>query len=202
MNPPAQFSVTGPHLGPPARLAIPSARHLATDGVSVAYVAAGATLHVVDLADRGRPALLTSLVFRSDIDFVELRGTTLLVGEHGRAIDFVDVSDPARPRWFECLLAFGAHVYPGVVSTGDRLVVPLNWEGVGLCDVADPARSRWLARVKLDQGYVEHVAVADGKVFAAGASGGLRVFAIDGESLVEVARPGGPGFHATAVHRV
>jgi hypothetical protein len=75
----------------------------------------------------------------------------------------------------------------------------MNWEGVGLIDVRDLAESRFVHQIKLDEGFVERLVVAGDLIFAAGASGGLRVFSIQDARLVEVASYRQNKFNASQV---
>ena len=195
-----KYAAVHPHLAFIAHLPIEEARHLVVDG-STLYVGARDSVHRVDVTDFSAPRLVCSAQFKGHIGSLAVAGKTLLVGENERAVNLVDVSKVDTLDTFDCVLSFGTTFYQTKIL-GNFAVAAMNWDGVGLLDVRDPRKARWLDRMKLDNGFVEHIALGADRIFAAGASDGLRVLAIENEKLVEVARPFEIGFNASKVFSV
>ncbi len=159
------------------------------------------TLCVIDVRDPKAARLAATMRFKRAIGSLAVRGKTLYASEWQRAINLIDIGTPADPNYFDCALALGKSVYEfGFI--GDFLVAGLHWDGVGIMDVSAPNKAQWVDVVKLDEGYVEHLAVVGDRIFAAGGNGGIRVFEIQERKLVQVACPGDVGFRAERIFTV
>ena len=158
-------------------------------------------LSVIDVRDPAAAKVATTLKFKSSIAAVTMMDELLIAAESGRALHFYSLREPGRPEEVDVGVALGKSIYD-VARLGRYAVAALNWEGVGLMDLENPKKARWVSELKLEDGFVEHVVVAGGHIFAAGASDGLVVMDIVGGKLVQAAKPAGKGFNASAVQRM
>ncbi|MFO0725424.1 MAG: hypothetical protein U1E65_16695 [Myxococcota bacterium] len=150
---------------------------------------------VIDARKPAEPRVVGSLPFKRSILSMALSGERLLVGESQRALHIYDLQDPAAPKYLDCVVSLGKDIC-AVDTLGELAAAGLNWGGVGLMDLKT---LRWVSEQRLEEGFVEELCVAQGLIFAAGASGGLVVFRAEGGKLEEVARPCGSGFNASEV---
>ncbi|MBL4634895.1 MAG: hypothetical protein JKY56_13570 [Kofleriaceae bacterium] len=156
------------------------------------------TLHVIDVHAPKTAKLVSTMRFKRAIGSLAVRGTTLYASESQRAINLISLENPATPDYFDCALALGKTVYEfGFV--GDFLVAALNWDGIGIMDVSVPNKAQWVDTLKLEEGYIEHLAVVRDRIFATCASGGIAVFEIQEAKLVQIASPKGDDFNASSV---
>lgn len=185
----AQAASRGPHLELESRVPIRGDGQFVMRG-EFAYLSQryGNANHitVVDVSDPAAAKLVREVEFKRAITSVALAGETLLAAESNRALNFLDLSDPANPAYFECGLALGVSLHD-VAVMGDYAVLALNWDGVGLMPLDDPSRAEFSDRRKLDTGYVDYLLVLGELIFTPGGSGGLHVFRNDAGTLVEVA---------------
>lgn len=159
------------------------------------------TLSIIDVQNLREPKLVQTMKFKRAISSVAVQGDILYAAESGRALNFIDIENPTQPSYFDCGVALGTNLYD-LKLLGGWAVLGLNWDGIGLMDVRDLKKARWADKIKLEEGFIERLVVASDLIFAAGASGGLRVYEIRDSKLVEIAQPCGEGFNASRVFTV
>lgn len=145
----------------------------------------GAHLSIIDGRDPRELKLLHTMKFKEDITSVALHGETLVAAESNRALNFINIENPAEPDYFDCGVALGTEFNNLAVVDGFA-VVGLH-RGVGVMDVRDPAEARWTDRKEL--GRVMQMIVLNDLIFTVDFSEGLRMFTLRDGKLFESAQP-------------
>lgn len=179
------------HLRELARLPVRGDRFIRRgDQVLVAklYGSPPHALTVVDIASPATPRVLSATPFAYPMQSLASVGGLLYVFESERAIHLVriDENPPATP---DCHLMFRKQLYE-LHPLGERwLVGAANFDGVVLLDVSNPAVPREASWRKLGDSYVESIAIAGSRIFAAGHRDGLVELSVDSNgALVERSR--------------
>ncbi|MEJ2393780.1 MAG: hypothetical protein P8045_14260 [Candidatus Thiodiazotropha sp.] len=159
------------------------------------------TLSIIDVSVPEKARLVKEMKFKHAITSVAIRDDMLYAAEDERAINFINVENPAVPDYYDCCVALGKDLCD-LKLLGKYAVVGLSRGGIGIIDVSDPPNARFLHSVKLDEGSIQRLVVAEGRIFAAGGTGGLRVFEIQSDELVEVASYKENAFRAGKVLKV
>jgi hypothetical protein len=159
------------------------------------------TLSIIDVSVPEKASLVKVMKFKHAITSVAIRNDMLYAAEDERAINFINVDNPAVPDYHDCCVALGKDLCD-LKLLGKYAVAGLYRGGIGIIDVSDPPNARFLHSVKLDEGSIQRLVVAEGRIFAAGGAGGLRVFEIQSDELVEVASYKENGFNAGDVFNV
>ncbi len=199
-----EYAAVGPHLDKVGSVPIAAGGKMVIHKdhafISARYGSSHA-LTIVDMSNPTEPVVAETMRFKHNIASVALLGDTLLAAESNRALNFIDVSDPANPDYFDCGLALGKSIYD-VAVIGEFAVLAMNWDGLGLMRINDLSDARIVDQHKLDEGFVEGVVIANDHVFAAGASGGLRVFTVQDGGLNALGRISPEEFNASRVTKV
>lgn len=117
---------------------------------TVAFVACGVGLRIVETADPARPVELGSIGGMANALAVSLEGDRAYVtGDRGLG-DIIDVRDLRRPRR---LGRFQTREARGLDAEGNRLLVADVQEGLVIFDVRDPARPRRLGVLAREGGF-------------------------------------------------
>lgn len=195
---------TGPHLELLSSVAVEGSGSFVLRGGHVYLGARYGSSHVMNVIDVRDPAaakVTTTLKFKGSIAAVAMMDELLIAAESGRALHLFELKDPARPTVLDVGVALGKSIYD-VARLGRYAVAALNWEGVGLMDLENPRKARWVSELKLEDGFVEHLVVAGGHIFATGASDGLVVMDVVDGKLAQLAKPAGKAFNASEVFRM
>lgn len=166
-------------------------RRIHLDG-DIAYVADWfAGLHIYDLSDPRRPALLSSLHSAGSPKGVVVRDGTAFIADDDHGLLVADVTDPRAPR------ALGRLPLPGLAYTpvldGERLYLAAHHGGLLIIDVTNPRVPALLAHYDTP-GKAWSLRVRDGVAWVADDDAGLAVIDVsDPRNPRELARyrPGG-----------
>jgi hypothetical protein len=166
-------------------------RRIFLDG-DIAYVADWfAGLHIYELSDPRRPALLASLHSAGSPKGVVVRDGIAFVADDDHGLLVVDVVDPRKPR------ALGRLPLPGLAYTpvldGDLLYLASHHGGVLVIDVANPRNPSLLTHFDTP-GKAWSLRVRDGIAWVADDDAGLAILDVsDPRAPREIARyrPGG-----------
>jgi hypothetical protein len=151
------------------------------------FLTAGDRLLVASLADPGRPEVMAGIRFRAQLTDLVRAQDVLFVGERGRSVNLIDVSDAGRPDYFDCLVLLGLPVDRLAQVAGKLIVSLASHEQLALYDLADPRRPHELARLDLGDG-VEDLAIADETIWVANDDRGLVRVELKGGGLAETGR--------------
>ncbi len=158
----------------------------------IAYVADWFSgLHLYDLRDPVRPALLSSFHTDGSSKGVVVRDGVAYVADDDHGLQILDVRDPRRPERIAELPTPGLAYTP--VLDGDLLYLASHRGGFVVADVGDPHAPRTLAEVDTP-GKAWSLRVRDGVLYVADDDSGLLVFDVrDPRAPRELGRfsPGG-----------
>jgi hypothetical protein len=158
----------------------------------IAYVADWFSgVHLYDLGEPRRPALLASFHTEGSSKGVAVRDGVAYIADDDHGLQILDVSDPRRPVRIAELATPGLAYTP--VLDGDRLYLASHRGGFVVIDVADPRAPRTLAHVDTP-GKAWSLRVRDGILYVADDDSGLLVFDVrDPRAPREIGRfdPGG-----------
>ncbi|MBI2918849.1 MAG: hypothetical protein HYY01_12775 [Chloroflexi bacterium] len=157
---------------------------------NTAFVAAGgAGLHIVDVSQPSRPAVLGSYDTPGYAESVTVAGKYAHVADGPDGLRVVDIGDLAHPT--EAGQAFGAYYAFDVVVDGPHAYIAAAGAGLLVADVSDPTKPREIGSLDTP-GYAYGVAVSGGAAYIADGWEGLRLVDVSDPS-----RPRDAGFHRT-----
>ncbi len=146
------------------------------------FLLAGDRLLVASLADPARPEILAGIRFKNQLTDLALSADVLFVGERGRAVNLVAVTDPSRPDYFDCMVLLGLPV-DQLARVGNKLAVSLaSHEQLALYDLDDPRSPSELKRIALGDG-IEDLAVDGDTIWVANDDRGLVRVEVAGDAL-------------------
>jgi hypothetical protein len=154
---------------------------------TIAYVAAGSTLSVVDVGDPSVPKPRGTLKLPAAATAMAVSGSTVYLALGLDGVVVVDAGSPEKP------VLVGSHKTRGetlrIAASGSRLVVSDRMAGAVILDVSD--RTKPVSRGSYyTDGYTRDVALADSTAYIVDSSNDFLV--------VDIARSNGPEATATA----
>jgi len=141
---------------------------------------------VIDISQPEKALLKPDIVFKNAIANLALKDNILFAPESYRAINFIDLSDPNKPNYFDCCLMLDRSM-SDIAILGDYAFVAMSSDGVALVDISDLTNSKMIDSIKLDEGSAEAIQVVGKNIIVACGTGGVRVFNIEQDKIVQVA---------------
>lgn len=142
---------------------LPGPAELVRASGTTAYVVAGKTLTIYDVANPAAPAKRGSFEFPEKVWGFRVYGSRLFVANGFNGLQVLDVSNPDRPVIHGAVKTQGQS--KAVSVSGGRAVVANHMTGVDLIDVADPAKPAYIGSAFLD-GYARDAAIAGDVAYA------------------------------------
>jgi hypothetical protein len=161
--------------------AIPGEADLVRIQGTYAYVAAGPTLRIVDLAKPSSPAVVGMFRFPERIWALAVNGALVYAADDWAGLVILDVTNPAAPRMRGSFKTLGQAW--GVDILGNTAVVANQMSGIDVIDVSDPDKPI-VAGNYFTEGYARDVAIL-----------GALAYVIDqpsGFSVLDVSKRGPP----------
>lgn len=148
----------------------------------VAYMLGKTELFILDISLPEKPRLITSLTFKQDLDNLIIQDNILIFREWYRAVNFVDISDPTQPDYFNCLPYIGRCI-DNVAKLGDRVLCSSDSQ-LRLIDTRDPQNAK--ETQIFDTGSEVRAITCEGNLaYVANDKRGLALFSLEGDQLVE-----------------
>jgi hypothetical protein len=154
-----------------------------------AFVTAkGAGVHVVDVSEPGRPALITTLPGNPD-DLVT-SGDVLLVLEINAEypLKAYDISDPSAPREVDVPAGISATQFSGVDADDGLAVVSGGTSNMSVLDISDVDRITLVGSLPKDLGFAD-VTLSQGKAFISSDVSGDARYGVPVYDLSDPSRP-------------